>query len=147
MVYVDYTRNAYTGSLNLPTSQHLFAYQHLSVMVSVTATWTTQIQAPSLTPSLGSESSPSITLQPDKINSINDFIVHQAHTLPNTTLIGYPGSELGASDFVDYTARELDTFADEAAKHLARRGLVPRVIPSTSVIVRLSSLSVLASLE
>lgn len=96
-------------------------------MAAATATWTAQIQPPTLIPSTGSASNPSITLKPEKISSINDFIVHQACTLPNTVLIGYPGSELGASDFVDYTSSDLDAFADEAAKHLAKQGLIPKV--------------------
>lgn len=96
-------------------------------MAAVAATWTAQIQPPSLIPSPGSASAPSITLKPEKISSINDFIVHQALSLPDTALIGYPGTEQGASDFVDYTSGELDAFADESAKHLARHGLIPKV--------------------
>lgn len=64
---------------------------------------------------------------PVKFNSINDFVVYQGQTLPDTPLIAYPGSELGAADFVDYTAKELDQFADEAAKELASQGLTPTV--------------------
>lgn len=65
--------------------------------------------------------------QPDKINSINDFILHQAHSIPDTVLIAYPGSEFGASDFKDFTAKDLDDFADEAAHDLAGQGLKPQV--------------------
>jgi hypothetical protein len=80
----------------------------------------------------GSASAPSVTLiKEDSINSINDFIVHQAQTIPNTPLIGYPGSELGAADFVDYTAGDLDAFADEAAKYLSQLGLRPKVRPTS----------------
>lgn len=65
--------------------------------------------------------------EPDKINSITDFIRYQARNIPDTPLIAYPSSEHGASDFVDYTAKELDAFADEAAKWLVAQGLKPTV--------------------
>jgi hypothetical protein len=67
------------------------------------------------------------TQREEQINSINDFILHQARTIPDTPLLEYPGTELGAADFVAYTARQLDEFADEAAKNLARQGLKPSV--------------------
>lgn len=63
----------------------------------------------------------------DTINSINDFILHQAQSIPDTPLIAYPGSKLGAADFVNYSAKDLDIFADEAAKALSSQGLVPKV--------------------
>ncbi|KAH6670261.1 nonribosomal peptide synthetase-like protein [Plectosphaerella plurivora] len=63
--------------------------------------------------------------QPDKIECINDFILHQARNIPDTPLLAYPASELGSSDFADYTAKQLDQFADEAAKDLAAQGLSP----------------------
>lgn len=65
--------------------------------------------------------------QLETINSINDFIVHQAQSIPDTALIAYPSSELGAADFENYSAKHLDILADEAAKTLASQGLVPRV--------------------
>lgn len=65
--------------------------------------------------------------QPDKINSINDFILHQARSIPDTPLLAYPRSELGAADFAEYTSKQLDSFADEAAKHLQSQGLQPFV--------------------
>lgn len=71
-----------------------------------------------------------LDFQPEKeeeINSINDFIVRQAQSIPDKPLIAYPASELGASDFVSYTAKDLDNFADEAAKALTSQGLVPKV--------------------
>jgi hypothetical protein len=65
--------------------------------------------------------------QPKTINSINDFVVHQAQIIPDTPLIAYPASEQGASDFENYTAKDLDVFADEVARTLASHGLVPNV--------------------
>ena len=67
------------------------------------------------------------TMTPPEINSITDFIVYQAQRIPDTPLIAYPNSANGASDFVDYTAKQLDSFADEAAKELTRQGLRPSV--------------------
>jgi hypothetical protein len=66
-----------------------------------------------------------------EINSINDFIVHQARSIPDKPLIAYPASELGAADFENYTAKDLDAFADEAAKALASQGLIPKVKQNT----------------
>lgn len=82
-------------------------------------------------PGLEPTKSPAVTeaavATPGKINSITDFMVYQAQTIPETPLIAYPATENGASDFVDYTARELDAFADEAARWLSRQGLRPTV--------------------
>lgn len=82
-------------------------------------------------PGFDSAKSPAVTTShveaSGKINSITDFMVYQAQTIPETPLIAYPASENGASDFVDYTARELDAFADEAARWLSRQGLRPSV--------------------
>lgn len=74
------------------------------------------------------------TQREEQINSINDFILHQARTIPDTPLLEYPGTELGAADFVAYTARQLDEFADEAAKNLARQGLKPSVSDERSFV-------------
>lgn len=66
-------------------------------------------------------------IEPEKISSINEFLVYQAQSIPDTALIAYPSSKLGASDFADYTAKQLDDFADDAAKALTSQGLVPTV--------------------
>ncbi|KAJ3526856.1 hypothetical protein NM208_g10983 [Fusarium decemcellulare] len=87
----------------------------------------------SITPDLGAAKHAAVTVvapKPEKINCINDFMLHQARSIPDTPLIAYPASELGASDFVNYTAKDLDAFADEAAKALASQGLVPKAAKS-----------------
>lgn len=61
------------------------------------------------------------------MKSINDLIVNQAHLMPDLPLIAYPATEYGTADFTEYTARELDLYADEAAKHLSQQGLKPTV--------------------
>lgn len=80
-----------------------------------------------LEPTKGPAVSTNAVETPGKINSITDFMLYQAQTIPDTPLIAYPASENGASDFVDYTARELDAFADEAARWLSEQGLRPSV--------------------
>ncbi|KAL1616401.1 putative NRPS-like protein biosynthetic cluster [Neofusicoccum ribis] len=64
--------------------------------------------------------------QPEQINSINDLLIHKAETIPKTPLIAYPASDHGSGDLVDYTAKDLDNFVDEAAKEYTRLGLLPK---------------------
>ncbi|KAI1331617.1 acetyl-CoA synthetase-like protein [Xylariaceae sp. FL0255] len=65
-------------------------------------------------------------IKPTQINSINDLIVSRAEKIPNVPLIIYPDSSSdGAVSWVKYTAKELDTFVDEAAKELTHQGLIP----------------------
>lgn len=78
-------------------------------------------------PSLHTRETPAGPVSPAHMNCINDFIIHQAQSIPDTPLISYPRSELGASDFADYTAKDLDNFADEAARVLTSQGLKPTV--------------------
>lgn len=59
-----------------------------------------------------------------EIDSINDLIVNRATTFPFKPLLAYPGKD---GKYVYYTAKELDLFADEAAKHYVESGLVPKV--------------------
>lgn len=93
------------------------------------ATATHSIVDPTL--GIGAAESPAAVstagVTPSKINSITDFIVYQAQIIPDTPLIAYPNSTHGASDFVDYTAKKLDSFAEKAAKELTRQGLRPSV--------------------
>jgi hypothetical protein len=63
----------------------------------------------------------------DNLNSINELVIRRAEEIPNTTLIAYPSAEDGNGGWVEYTARDLDSFVDVAAKELTRRGLVPKV--------------------
>lgn len=71
-------------------------------------------------------SSPGPAPEPEStsIDSINDLIVNRATTFPFKPLLAYPRKE---GNFVYYTAKELDSFADEAAKHYVQLGLIPRV--------------------
>lgn len=99
------------------------------MMAAITTTTTTFVGQHM--PGADTEKEPAVTtssmMTPDKIRSITDFMLYQAQTIPDTPLIAYPSTELGAADFVDYTASQLDSFADEAAKWLSVQGLKPSV--------------------
>lgn len=85
---------------------------------------------PSQMPWLGTADHPTkaITIEmPQMINTISDLLSYQAEHIPDAPIIAYPGSDYGSSDFVDYTAKQLDQFADHAAHELARAGLRPTV--------------------
>ena len=63
----------------------------------------------------------------DQINSLNEFIIHQANAVPDLPLICYPSGQGADRTWVRYTAKQLDEYADEAAKELAGLGLRPKV--------------------
>lgn len=85
--------------------------------MSTTAALTTTATLPNLPP----------LPETDRINSINDFIVRQAEALPDIPLICYPSDETTDATWATYTARDLDQYADEAAKALTAQGLRPSV--------------------
>lgn len=63
----------------------------------------------------------------DKIYTIDDLIVNRASTAPNEPVLGYPASPRGKDDYVYYSNKDLDQFADEAAKYLLTAGLPAKV--------------------
>jgi hypothetical protein len=65
--------------------------------------------------------------KPEEINTINDLILYKARTTPTTPLIAYPRSDSAGSELAEYTAKDLDHFADAVAKEFARSGLHPKV--------------------
>ncbi|KAI1446874.1 L-aminoadipate-semialdehyde dehydrogenase [Annulohypoxylon stygium] len=73
-----------------------------------------------------------------EIDSINDLIVNRATTFPFKPLLAYPGKD---GKYVYYTAKELDLFADEAAKHYVESGLVPKAGQNESEIVAIIGVS------
>ncbi|KAI1408863.1 L-aminoadipate-semialdehyde dehydrogenase [Hypoxylon sp. FL1857] len=87
-------------------------------------------QAQLSTPSQGS--TPEI--ESASIDSINDLIINRAATFPFKPLLAYPGRD---GKYVYYTAKELDSFADEAAKHYVQSGLVPKGAQGESEVVAL----------
>ncbi|KAI0600274.1 hypothetical protein F4775DRAFT_599390 [Biscogniauxia sp. FL1348] len=64
-----------------------------------------------------------VDVQSTSIDSVNDLIVNRATIVPFKTLLAYPGKD---GVYISYTAKELDSFADEAAKQYVRLGLVPQ---------------------
>ncbi|KAI1394167.1 L-aminoadipate-semialdehyde dehydrogenase [Hypoxylon trugodes] len=83
--------------------------------MSLTATSPAQLKVASQGPGPETEST--------SIDSINDLIVNRANAFPFKPLLAYPGKD---GKYVYYTAKELDSFADEAAKHYVQSGLVPK---------------------
>lgn len=55
--------------------------------------------------------------------TIDELIRERAKTHPNSALLAYPKSSSGAADFVTYTARDLDRFAEAVAQKLQKNGL------------------------
>ncbi|KAI0843104.1 L-aminoadipate-semialdehyde dehydrogenase [Hypoxylon sp. FL0890] len=89
-------------------------------------------QAQLSTPSQG----PAPEIESTSIDSINDLIVNRAATFPFKPLLAYPGKD---GKYVYYTAKELDNFADEAAKQYVQSGLAPKAckFPNESEVVAL----------
>jgi len=62
-------------------------------------------------------------------NTIDELLRKRVETHPNQALFAYPKTFNSAADFVAYTARDLDRFADEVARKLQSNGLKPAVSP------------------
>jgi acyl-CoA synthetase (AMP-forming)/AMP-acid ligase II len=97
--------------------------------------------SPSQIPWLGtvshSHSTPATVEIPQRLNTISDLLSYQAKHIPDAPIIAYPGSDYGSSDFVEYTAKQLDQFADLVAHGLTKAGLRPSVCklsPSTRLL-------------
>lgn len=61
------------------------------------------------------------------IYTINDLLVQRARSMPDVRLLAYPATARGVDDYLHYTARDLDRFADEAAKKYIDMGITPKV--------------------
>jgi hypothetical protein len=57
------------------------------------------------------------------IHTINDLLLERATTIPDQPLVGYPASTRGADDYVYYSAKDLDRFANGAVQSLNDQGL------------------------
>jgi hypothetical protein len=57
------------------------------------------------------------------IHTINDLLLERATTIPDQPLVGYPASTRGADDYVYYSAKDLDRFANGAVQSLTDQGL------------------------
>ena len=74
------------------------------------------------------KASPSVEFtRQEQLYTIDDLIVNRASTNPNGPVLGYPKSTRGCADYEYYSNKDLDRFADEAAKHLISDGLPAKV--------------------
>ena len=93
--------------------------------------------ATSITPLALGKLKPTVTvttrIEGSPINTVDDLLLSRVHTSPNTTLLAYPATPRGKNDYVDYSARDLDRFVDQAAQNYATAGLFPQV---SQVIVK-----------
>jgi len=61
------------------------------------------------------------------IYTVDDLVFHRGQTIPDVPLVAYPATPRGRSDYVHYTAKDLDRFADHGAKKYASLGLELKV--------------------
>lgn len=66
-------------------------------------------------------------LADDQIETVDDLLLKRIRDYPDSAFISYPASPRGKSDYVDYTASQVDQFADEAARRYAASGVLPDV--------------------
>ncbi|TDZ41551.1 Adenylate-forming reductase Nps10 [Colletotrichum trifolii] len=71
------------------------------------------------------------TVKPVEPQTVTDLLLKRVEDAPDVDVLAYPASPRGRDDYVNYTARDLDRFADEAARQYARAGLLPEN-PSSS---------------
>jgi hypothetical protein len=64
---------------------------------------------------------------PSMPHTVDDLIQRRAKSHADTPLIAYPRSIRGCADFAEYTAKDLDRFADEIARGFHSQGLQPAV--------------------
>lgn len=73
---------------------------------------------------------PALGAKPNKapwLYTVNDLLVQKALSSPDVPLLAYPRFLKGTDDYVHYTARDLDRFADEAAKAYITMGMPVKV--------------------
>jgi hypothetical protein len=66
--------------------------------------------------------------------TIDELLRSRAETHPNSALLAYPKSSRGVADFVTYTARDLDRFAEAVARKLQKNGLRAAVRSTKSLL-------------
>ncbi|TGO63777.1 hypothetical protein BOTNAR_0096g00130 [Botryotinia narcissicola] len=81
---------------------------------------------------LENSSQPAKTIPSRLLYTVDDLIYNRSQTIPDVPLLAYPGSLKGRSDYVHYTARDLDRFADHGANAYSSLGLIPSS-PKSSV--------------
>jgi acyl-CoA synthetase (AMP-forming)/AMP-acid ligase II len=66
-------------------------------------------------------------VQGHAINTVDDILLSRLRISPTAPLIAYPATTRGKTDYVDYSANDLNRFIDEAVRQYASLGLVPEV--------------------
>lgn len=59
--------------------------------------------------------------------TVDDLLYSRSQTIPDVPLVAYPATARSRSDYVHYTAKDLDRFADHGARKFASLGLIPQV--------------------
>lgn len=59
--------------------------------------------------------------------TVDDLLFNRSQTIPEVPLVAYPATPRGRADYVNYSARDLDRFADHGANKYASMGLAPQV--------------------
>lgn len=70
-------------------------------------------------------------IKAQSLYTIDDLVFHRSQTTPDVPLVSYPATPRGCADYVHYTARDLDQFADHGAEKYHALGLSPQVCPGT----------------
>ena len=66
--------------------------------------------------------------------TVDDLLFNQSQIIPDVPLVAYPATPRGRSDYVHYTAKDLDRFADHGAQKYASLGLQPKVLSPVNII-------------
>ncbi|OCK87203.1 uncharacterized protein K441DRAFT_595033 [Cenococcum geophilum 1.58] len=69
------------------------------------------------------------------INTIDELLISRVKTGLNASLFAYPATLRGKSDYISYTAKDLDRFADKAARKFASLSLIPEHSSATEAEV------------
>lgn len=67
------------------------------------------------------------TVKPIELKTVTDLLLKRVEEAPDVDVLAYPATARGRDDYVNYTAKDLDRFADEAARKYAQAGLLPEV--------------------
>ncbi|OLN97928.1 Iterative polyketide synthase CazM 2 [Colletotrichum chlorophyti] len=64
-------------------------------------------------------------VEPIELRTVTDLLLRRVQEAPDVDVLAYPATARGKDDYVNYTAKDLDRFADEAARKYAQAGLLP----------------------
>ncbi|GKT65614.1 NRPS-like enzyme [Colletotrichum tofieldiae] len=75
------------------------------------------------------------TVKPIELRTVTDLLLRRVEEAPDVDVLAYPATARGRDDYVNYTAKDLDRFADEAARQYAQAGLLPEAPASSQAEV------------